>query len=49
VGYIRGAFVCIFSLGSDGANICATWAFKKRAWDGIFVVAVRLATEREKL
>jgi hypothetical protein len=39
----------IFSLGSDGANICATWAFKKLAGDGISVVAVPLATEREKL
>jgi hypothetical protein len=38
-----------FSLGSDGQNMFATWAFNNRAGDGISVVPLRLATEREKL
>jgi hypothetical protein len=34
----------IFSSGSDGPNIFATWAFNNQKRDGIPVVAMRLAT-----
>ena len=34
----------IFLLGSEGPNIFATWAFKKRERDGIPVVSLRLLT-----
>jgi len=34
----------IFSSGSNGPNIFATWAFNNRKRDGIPVVAMRLAT-----
>jgi hypothetical protein len=39
----------IFSLGSDEAKIVATGAFNNLAGNGISVVALPLATEREKL
>ena len=52
----RGAFVSrlpidikIFSLSSDGRNICATWAFNKLERDGISVVPMPEATKGEKL
>jgi hypothetical protein len=44
---VRG--IEIFSLGSDEAKIVATWAFNNLARNGISVVPVRLATQREKL
>jgi hypothetical protein len=44
---VRG--IEIFSVGSDEAKIVATWAFKNLAGNGISVVPVPLATEREKL
>ena len=39
----------IFSLSSDGRNICATWAFNKLERDGISVVPMPEATKGEKL
>jgi len=40
----------IFSLGSgDEAKIVATWAFNNLGGNGISVVPVRLARQREKL
>jgi hypothetical protein len=47
VNMVRG--IKIFSLGSDGSNIFATWAFNSRVKDGISVVPMPQATEREKL
>ncbi|MEG4535600.1 hypothetical protein, partial [Microcoleus sp. D2_18a_D3] len=37
----------IFSLGSEGANILATWAFNKRVRDGIGLVQLRLLTDKK--
>jgi hypothetical protein len=34
----------LFSIGSEGPNILATWAFNKRDRDGIRVVPVPVAT-----
>jgi hypothetical protein len=39
----------IFSLGSDEAKIVGAWAFNNLGGNGISVVPVRLARQREKL
>jgi hypothetical protein len=44
MGSILSSGIEVFSLGSEGQNIFATWAFNNRARDGIRVVPVRVAT-----